>query len=72
MVICISLFETVNLFSESLIGKDDEGEGRISQKGDQRDGYVQVSLGNSLFIVIPAHSLQSIKAYKSFYYVNVR
>ena len=72
MVICISLFETVDLFSESLIGKDDEGEGRISQKGDQRDGYVHVSLGNSLSIVIPAHSLQSIKAYKSFYYVNVR
>ena len=68
----LQFLENVNLFSELLTGKDDEGEGRVSQKGDQRDGYVQVSLGNSLFIVIPAHSLQSIKAYKSFYYVNVR
>ena len=61
MVIGKSLFENVNLFSELFTGKDDEGEGRISQKGDQRDDYVQVSLGNSLFIVIPAHSPQSIK-----------
>ena len=64
----ISLSENVNLFSELVTGKDDEGEGRISQKGNQRDGYVQISLCSSLFIVIPAHSLQSIKAYKYKYY----